>query len=215
MNGTENCKFLTRTLLRFDLLHNLVLDTTSFGINNILGWRVPETHWGECVLKWGLQLHRGSRSVLGPRNKCNLNWKNLRERHQGPSHPLLSIFTVWPSTEICPNIRELYFDCKQKIFCYQFSPTSCSCNTPTPLSLSHPTRSCIIAHFNYKSLQVSQIPAEYLTLIALHSAESLFLLCKIIILSNYKTADMGSIFLHKYNRIICRVSCWMCFSCER
>ena len=37
MNGAENCKFLTRTLLRFDLLHNLVLDTTSFGINNILG----------------------------------------------------------------------------------------------------------------------------------------------------------------------------------
>ena len=86
--------------------------------------------------------------------------------------------------------------------------------TPLPSLPPHPTRTCIIAHFNYKSLQVSQIPAEYLTLIALHSAESLFLLCKIIILSNYKTMVMGSIFLHKYNRIICWVSCWMSFSCE-
>ena len=128
MNGTQNCKFLTRALLRFDLLHNLVLDTTSFGINNILGFREPETHWGECVLKWGLQLRRGSRSVLGPRNKCNLNWKknsdNVSGGLFGSPPPLLSIFTVWPSTEICPNISELYFDCKQKIFCYQFSPTS-------------------------------------------------------------------------------------------
>ena len=86
-----------------------------------------------------------------------------------------------------------------------------SSNTPTlPPSLLHPPRTCIIAHFNYKynSLQVSQIPAEYLTLIALHSAESLFLLCKIIILTNDKTMAMGSIFLNRTELSVeCRVEC--------
>ena len=135
------------------------------------------------------------------------------------SHPPINIYCLTFDWNL--NFAQISVDyiliVNRKYFAISFLPHHVAVThpPPTPLSLPHPTRSCIIAHFNYKSLQVSQIPAEYLTLIALHSAESLFLLCKIIILSNYKTADMGSIFLHKYNRIICRISCWMCFSCER
>ena len=125
MNGTQNCKFLTRALLRFDLLHNLGLDTTSFGINNILGFREPETHWGECVLKWGLQLRRGSRSVLGPRNKCNLNWKKNSDNVSGgllvlhPSYQYLLFDLRLKSAQISENYILIV---NRKYFAISFLP---------------------------------------------------------------------------------------------